>query len=109
MPSPTDKRIGNSSDQNNASGSRMNSRYRVSVSSFSELDIAEAASRERHEHVFQSGRVRGELGHAQLAALQKREQRGNRTTQLHRRELDGVAVASHRRDAVQTPQLGLVH
>src|SRR4051812_6232419 len=109
MPSPTDSRMGKASDQKSASGSRTNSRNRVSVSCRSESRIAQMAAGERYEHVLQRRRVRGQLGELTLIALEEPEQRGNRAAQLHRCQLEGGVVPSHGRDAIQPPQRGFVH
>src|SRR5688572_13970273 len=69
MASASDMTIGNTNAQNTASGSRMNSRNRASVSWTSAAEvrslIAEVPSRQRHEHVLQRPMVSDHLGLAE--------------------------------------------
>src|SRR6266568_4942392 len=104
MPSPTDNTIGNASDQKSASGSRTNSRKRVSVSSRSESRIAEMPAGQGHEHVLQRRGMRAQVGQPEAIALEERQQRRNRETKLFRRQLEGAVVAAGRRHAVEGAQ-----
>src|SRR6185436_19275117 len=80
------RRIGNMNTQNTASGSRVSSRMRASVSSASGprtryaavgLAIPQPPSRQVHEDVFERGVVRREMHRVGAAFREGREQRGN--------------------------------
>src|SRR5205814_9773624 len=76
MPSPIASSTGNTSNQNNASGSRRNSRKRVRVSSRIDenrsdaLLLTQVASGKRDENVFQCRRVSLQLREPQVTSLE---------------------------------------
>src|SRR6185437_17163579 len=88
MPSPIASRIGKPNDQNSASGSRVYSLKRTVTSCQSELAaspvalavrsfgcaallITQLPSRQRHENVFERGRVRVEVREAEVLAREE--------------------------------------
>src|ERR1051325_8986574 len=101
IPRPTERTIGNASDQKRASGSRTNSRKRVSVSCRSESRIAQVPPGERDEDVLERRGVGAQLGDLHAFAFGMSEHRWQRATQLLRRELVAAVVDACVGDGVE--------
>src|SRR4051794_39362844 len=102
MPSPIARRIGKAKVQKTASGSRRNSRRRTMVSSRSDectcvdSGFTKLPPGEMYEHVFECGRVRGQLRELELSLGQRGEQGGDCAMQLTDTELISVLESASR-------------
>src|SRR5690242_16679770 len=99
MPSPIASRIGKPNDQKIASGSRRNSLNRTLINS-RRLDvgslIAQLSPGERHEHVFETRGMCGQVLELGAAAREQRKQLGHRAMERFDLQLISAGHAPNR-------------